>query len=140
MITVYGNGVEPEENRIHEVSEEIRKIRKTVMRLALENNVGQVHMVLTHEENIPNLDKDTDFKEFVKNLHEQFRGMKYVALRESHKEGPVHYHVLLNKRIDVKKVQKLWKKGYIFVKQHNSKMIDRFAMVRDSQDEPEVSL
>lgn len=111
-----------------EVSQEDRKrnlqrVKRNCRRLAFANDLGQVHMVLTYKENMQDVDKaDLDFKEFMKALHKIYPHVKYLATREFQQRGSIHYHVLLNQRLDVKKVQKLWKQGFVFLKAHSNKM------------------
>jgi hypothetical protein len=101
----------------------IKRIKKNVRRLAFSNNLGQVHLVLTYAENMQDADKaDQHFKEFMKAIHKIYPNLKYLATREFQERGAIHYHVLLNQRIHIKKAQKIWNHGFISLAQHKNKL------------------
>jgi hypothetical protein len=101
----------------------LKRVKRNVRRLAFSNDLGQVHMVLTYAENMQDVDKaDQHFKKFMKELHMFYPKLKYLATREFQKRGAVHYHVLLNQRVDIKKTQKLWDHGFITLVQHKNKL------------------
>lgn len=101
----------------------VKRIKRNVRRLAFSNNLGQVHLILTYAENMQNADKaDLHFKEFMKAVHKFYPKLKYLATREFQKRGAIHYHVLLNQRIDYKKAQKMWSHGFLSLVQHKNKL------------------
>jgi len=110
-----------------EVTEEdrqrnLKRVKRNCRRLAFANNLN-IHLVLTYRENMQDIDKaDEDFKQFMKDLHLLYPYVKYLATRELQKRGAVHYHVLLNQRVDNKKVQNLWNHGFISLMQHQNKL------------------
>lgn len=111
-----------------EVTEEdrernIKRVKRNVRRLAFSNDLGQVHLVLTYAQNMQDADKaDQHFKKYMFELHKIYPHLKYLATREFQKRGAIHYHVLLNQRIDIKKAQKAWSHGYITLVQHKNKL------------------
>ncbi len=118
-----------------EVSEEdrarnLKRVKRNVRRLAFSNDLGQVHLVLTFAENVEDVDQaDQHFKIFMTNLHKFYPNLKYIATREIQKKrqekygvAVIHYHVLLNQRINIKKTQKLWHHGFITLVQHKNKL------------------
>lgn len=115
-------------NYSHQVSEEdrirnLKRVKRNVRRLAFANDIGQIHLVLTYVEVMEDVDKaDTHFKCFMRKLHEVYPNLMYIATREFQKRGSLHYHVLLNQRIDVHTTEKLWNHGFIKLKQHKDKL------------------
>lgn len=100
----------------------LRRVKTRCRRLALANNLC-VHLVLTYKENMQDIEKsDNHFKKFIFNLRQSYPKLKYLATREYQQRGSVHYHVLLNHRVDYKKVQKEWKHGFISIIQHKNKL------------------
>lgn len=101
----------------------LKKIKRNCRRLAFANDLGRVHLVLTYADNMQDIDKaDEQFKEFMKSIHKVYPELKYLATRELQKRGAVHYHTLLNQRVDVKKVEKLWKHGFVKIVDHPNQM------------------
>lgn len=100
----------------------LKRIKRNSRRLALANNLT-VHMILTFKENLQDVDiSDEYFKAFIKRLRETYPGIKYIATREYQKRGAIHYHVLINQRVDQKKVAKIWGHGFIKLVQHKNKL------------------
>jgi len=100
----------------------IKRIKKKCRRLALANDLS-IHLVLTYKENMQDVDKaDNQFKKFIFELRQIYPRLKYMATREFQKRGAIHYHVLLNQRVNNKKVQQLWKYGFISIMQHRNKL------------------
>lgn len=100
----------------------IKRIKRNCRRLALANELT-VHLVLTYRKNMQDVDKsDENFRIFIKEIRAIYSKLKYLATREYQKRGAVHYHVLLNQRIDNKKVQAIWKHGFISIMQHTNKL------------------
>lgn len=101
----------------------LKRVKRNVRRLAFSNDLGQIHLVLTYKENMQDVDKaDKHFKKFMFEIHKTYPNLKYLATREFQQRGAVHYHVLLNQRIDIKKAQNAWKKGFITLVQHKNKL------------------
>lgn len=115
-------------NKSSEVSEEDRKrnlkrVKRNCRRLAFSNDLGQVHMVLTYKENMQDVDKsDEHFKKFMYLLRQEYPYIKYLATREFQQRGAVHYHILLNQRVNIKVVQQLWTHGFITLVQHKNQL------------------
>lgn len=115
-------------NKSNEVSKEdrernLKRVKKNVRRLALANDLGQVHLTLTFKENMQNVDKaDNLFKKFIFELRKRYPYLKYIATRELQKRGAIHYHVLLNQRVNLKVARKLWKHGFIWLVGHKNKL------------------
>jgi hypothetical protein len=115
-------------NKSGEVSEEdrernIQRVKRNVRRLAFSNDMGQIHLVLTYKENMKDVDKaDKHLKKFIYELRQIYPYVKYIATREFQERGAIHYHVLLNQRVDVKKVSKLWNKGFIKLVAHKNQL------------------
>lgn len=112
----------------NEVSEKdrernLKRVKRNVRRLALANDLGQIHLVLTYRDNMQDVSKaDAQFKRFIFSLHKIYPNLKYLATREFQVRGAIHYHVLLNQRVDYKKVNALWGHGYITLAQHKNKL------------------
>lgn len=111
-----------------EVSEEdkkrnLQRVKRNVRRLALANDLGQVHLMLSFKENMQDLAyADECFRVFMKDLHLLYPYLKYIATREYQERGAIHYHVLLNQRVDYKKVLKIWGQGWISLVHHDTKL------------------
>lgn len=126
--TGYGQNGGRKGKKSEEVAQEdrernIKRVKRNVRRLAFSNDLGQIHMVLTYKDNMQNSDKsDNHFKKFMFELHKLYSSVKYLATREFQKRGAIHYHVLLNQRIDFKKAQKLWKYGFITLVPHENQL------------------
>ena len=126
--TGFGSNGGRKGNKSEEVTEEdrernVKRVKRNVRRLAFSNDLGQIHLVLTYAENMQDVDKsDEHFKKFMFELHKIYPHLKYLATREFQKRGAIHYHVLLNQRIDIKKTQNLWSRGFITLVQHKNKL------------------
>ena len=90
----------------------VRDARNTTRRLALKNfESGDKFLTLTFdpknytEENLRDITFTDDlFKKFIKRFNYRFKTkLKYIAVREFHKTGRIHYHMLCD-----------WKKELIF--------------------------
>jgi len=112
-------------------------IKRNLRRLALANNIYRYHMVLSFHDNITDIKRsDAQFKEFIFLLRECYPSLKYIATREFQDRGSLHYHVLLNQRVELAKCNKIWNKqetrkpdckknafrGWIFIKEHKNGM------------------
>ena len=95
--------------------------RNNVRRLVCANftNENCKFLTLTFVENETDIKKcNLEFKNFIKRLKYQFKlnDLKYITVIEFQKRGAVHYHVMLNiPYIPHKKLEKLWKNGFVFV-------------------------
>ena len=116
-------GNKSEDVKVEDRARNVKRVKKNVRRLAFSNDLGQVHLVLTYAKNMQDVDKsDAHFKKFMFQLHKIYPNLKYLATREFQDRGAIHYHVLLNQRIDIKKTQKLWVYGFITLVQHKNKL------------------
>lgn len=116
-------GRKSEEVSVKDRKTNIRRVKRNCRRLALANDLGQVHMVLTYKENMQDIDKaDKHFKYCMAKLRNIYPSLKYLATREYQERGAVHYHVLLNQRVDYKKASEIWKHGYIYLVSHKNKI------------------
>ncbi len=124
----YGKSGGRKGRKSDEVSQEDRernykRIKRNTRRLCLANDLGQIHLVLTYKENMQDVDKaDNHFKKFIFSLRQIYPSVMYLATREFQKRGAIHYHVLLNQRVDVKKVQSLWVHGFITLVAHKNQI------------------
>lgn len=104
-----------------EVSEEdrernLRRVKRNVRRMAFANDLGQIHLTLTFAKKRETLQEyDDRFKKFMVHMHVFFPSLKYIATREiqesrqeKYGEAVIHYHVLLNQRVNIKKVNLCW--------------------------------
>lgn len=100
----------------------IKRIKKKCRRLALANDLT-VHLILTYKENMQDVDKaDNHFKKFIYELRQIYPKLKYLATRELQQRGAIHYHVLLNQRLNIKKAEQIWKHGFIKITHHKNKL------------------
>ena len=100
-----------------------KRIKRNTRRICLANDLGQIHLVLTYKENMQDVEKaDKQFKAFIFNLRQFYPSVSYLATREFQKRGAIHYHVLLNQRIDIRKVQSIWTHGFITLVAHKNQL------------------
>lgn len=100
-----------------------KRIKRNTRRICLANDLGQIHLVLTYKENMQDVEKaDKQFKAFIFNLRQIYPSVIYLATREFQKRGAIHYHVLLNQRIDIRKVQSIWTYGFITLVAHKNQL------------------
>jgi len=100
-----------------------KRIKRNTRRICLANDLGQIHLVLTYKINMQDVDKaDEHFKKFIFNLRQQYPNVLYLATREFQERGAIHYHVLLNQRVDIRKVQALWVHGFITLVAHKNQL------------------
>lgn len=100
-----------------------KRIKRNTRRLCLANDLGQVHMVLTYADNMQDVDKaDEHFKKFIFKLRLLYPHLLYLATREFQNRGAIHYHVLLNQRVNYRKTQAIWTHGYISLVSHTSQI------------------
>jgi len=111
----------------------LRRTRMNIMRLVNSNSDFITFLTLTFDENkfenkkdITELEKcNYCFKTFVLRLKHHFPDIKYLAVPEFQGDyyfrtgikkefgGAIHYHLLLNQKIDTKKMEKIWRHGFV---------------------------
>jgi hypothetical protein len=131
--------LEPKEERKDERrSQTLRDARNTARRLALKNfEIGNKFITLTFdpkkvkdESLLYSIDfVDKEFKKFIQRFNYKFDvKLKYLAVREQHKSGRLHFHVLCdwNKNLifedEIREWErylgeKVWKHGFVDIKQ-----------------------
>lgn len=88
-----------------------KRIKRNCRRLCLANDLGQIHVVLTYKQNMQDVDKaDKHFKDFIYALRQIYPSLLYIATREFQERGAIHYHILFNQRVDIKKLNLFWNK------------------------------
>jgi hypothetical protein len=98
----------------------IRRIKKNARRLSFANQLGAAHLTLTYKAVRMDLDNtDKEFKKFIYELRQYYPWIKYLAVREIQKERlekygdeVIHYHILLNSKVDLRKVNLIWNKQF----------------------------
>lgn len=126
--TGYGNNGGRKGKKSVEVStkdrdQNYKRIKRNTRRLCLANDLGQIHLVLTYKINMQDVDKaDAHFKKFIFALRKIYPSLLYLATREFQARGAIHYHVLLNQRIDYRKASALWQHGYITIVAHKNQV------------------
>lgn len=127
-----------EENRTDERRlQTVRDARNTTRRLALKNfESGDKFLTLTFdpkkftEKNLRDVSFTDDlFKKFIKRFNYRYKTkLKYIAVREFHKSGRIHYHMLCDwknelifedeiRASEVLLGEKVWKHGFVDIKQ-----------------------
>lgn len=111
----------------------LRRTRMTIMRLVNSNPDFITFLTLTFDENKFKNKKDiTEFEKcnylfmtFIQRLKYNFPGIKYLAVPEFQGDyyfrtgikkefgGAIHYHLLLNQKADTKKIEKIWRHGFV---------------------------
>lgn len=115
----------------------VRDARNTTRRLALKNfEAGDKFLTLTFdpkkfsEENLRDVSfTDNLFKNFIKRFNYRYKiKLKYIAVREFHKSGRIHYHMICNWKKELifeDEIrenerfigEKVWKHGFVDIKQ-----------------------
>jgi len=130
--------LEPKEDRTDERRQQtLRDARNTTRRLALMNfNSGDKFITLTFdpkrvkdEKLLYSLDwVDREFKKFVQRFNYRFKvKLKYIAVREAHKSGRLHFHMLCDWKQEllfedeIREYERLlgeqvWKHGFVDIK------------------------
>jgi len=123
----------PREEQTEMRSGALRRTRMTIMRLVNSNPDFITFLTLTFDENKFENKKDiTEFEKcnylfmtFMQRLKYNFPGIKYLAVPEFQGDyyfrtnikkefgGAIHYHLLLNQKIEVKKIEKIWRHGFV---------------------------
>lgn len=112
----YGNnggrkGRKSEDVTAEDRERNLKRVKRNVRRMALANDLGQIHVVLMYKEVMKDVDKaDKQFKNFIFALRQIYPHLVYLATREFQERGAIHYHVLFNQRVDIKKLNLLWNK------------------------------
>lgn len=121
-------GNKPDEVKETDRKKTIERAKRRLRRLCLANGIGKVHITLTYKVPQENADEaDKHFKDFIYELRQEYPHLKYCATREIQLKrqadtgkSVVHYHVLFNHRLPIKKVQKIWGKGWCWVTPHET--------------------
>jgi len=123
----------PREEQTEMRSGTLRRTRMTIMRLVNSNPDFITFLTLTFDENKFENKKDiTEFEKcnylfmtFIQRLKYNFLGIKYLAVPEFQGDyyfrtgikkefgGAIHYHLLLNQKVDTKKIEKVWRHGFV---------------------------
>ena len=123
----------PKEGQTEMRSGALRRTRMTIMRLVNSNPDFISFLTLTFDENKFENKKDiTEFEKcnylfmtFIQRLKYNFPGIKYLAVPEFQGDyyfrtnikkefgGAIHYHLLLNQMVDTKKIEKVWRHGFV---------------------------
>ena len=123
----------PKEEQTEMRSGALRRTRMTIMRLVNSNPDFITFLTLTFDENKFENKKDiTEFEKcnylfmtFIQRLKYNFIGIKYLAVPEFQGDyyfrtnikkefgGAIHYHLLLNQMVDTKKIEKVWRHGFV---------------------------
>ncbi len=123
----------PQEEQTEMRSGALRRTRMTIMRLVNSNPDFITFLTLTFDENkFENKQDITEFEKcnylfmtFMQRLKYNFPGIKYLAVPEFQGDyyfrtnikkefgGAIHYHLLLNQKIEVKKIEKIWRHGFV---------------------------
>jgi hypothetical protein len=123
----------PREEQTEMRSGALRRTRMTIMRLVNSNPDFITFLTLTFNENKFENKKDiTEFEKcnylfmtFIQRLKYNFPGIKYLAVPEFQGDyyfrtgikkefgGAIHYHILLNQEIDTKRIEKIWRHGFV---------------------------
>ena len=123
----------PKEEQTEMRSGALRRTRMTIMRLVNSNPDFITFLTLTFDENKFENKKDiTEFEKcnylfmtFMQRLKYNFPGIKYLAVPEFQGDyyfrtnikkefgGAIHYHLLLNQMVDTKKIEKVWRHGFV---------------------------
>jgi len=126
-------GNKPKEEQTEMRSGALRRTRMTIMRLVNSNPDFITFLTLTFDENKFENKKDiTEFEKcnylfmtFMQRLKYNFPGIKYLAVPEFQGDyyfrtnikkefgGAIHYHLLLNQKVDTKKIEKVWRHGFV---------------------------
>ncbi len=103
-----------EEEKIENRSASLRRSKNTLDSLIWCNPDLYRFVTLTFAENIKDLDiANRHFSNFIKRLNYYFKEeVKYIAVIEFQRRGAVHYHFLVDRFIDYKKLTELWGHGY----------------------------
>jgi len=114
-------------------SDALRRTRMNIMRLVNSNSDFLTFLTLTFDENKFENKKDITefekcnycFKTFVLRLKHHFPDIKYLAVPEFQGDyyfrtgikkefgGAIHYHLLLDQKIDSKIMEKIWGNGFV---------------------------
>ena len=123
----------PKEEQKEMTSGALRRTKMNIMRLVNSNPDFLTFLTLTFDENKAENKKDiTEFEKcnywfmtFIQRLKYNFSDIKYLAVPEFQGDyyfrtgirkefgGAIHYHLLLNQKIDSKIMEKIWGHGFI---------------------------
>ena len=111
----------------------LRRTRMNIMRLVNSNPDFLTFLTLTFDESKVENKKDITefekcnywFKAFIQRLKYNFPDIKYLAVPEFQGDyyfrtgikkefgGAIHYHLLLDQKIEAKKMEKIWRHGFV---------------------------
>lgn len=106
---------ENKERAIRRAKTMIRRKAKELYGLA----EGKLYMLtLTYQENMVDYDKALkDIRNFFHRLRRKIgRSAGYIAVPERQKRGAWHWHIIIDVHLDYKDWERLWGKGYIWVR------------------------
>jgi len=123
----------PQKEQIEMRSGALRRTRMNIMRLVNSNPDFITFLTLTFDEKKFENKRDiTEFEKcnylfmtFIQRLKYNFLGIKYLAVPEFQGDyyfrskikkefgGAIHYHLLLNHKIETKKIEKVWRHGFV---------------------------
>ena len=123
----------PKEEQKEMTSGALRRTKMNIMRLVNSNPDFITFLTLTFDENKAANKKDiTEFEKcnywfmtFIQRLKYNFPNIKYLAVPEFQGDyyfrtgikkefgGAIHYHLLLDQKIDSKKMEKIWGHGFV---------------------------
>ncbi len=106
----------------------LQRVKRNVRRLALANDMGQMHITLTYAKDQEDYNKaDDEFKQFIFKLRKEYPHLKYIATREiqesraeTYGKRVVHYHMLINQRVNKKKLDNIWSHGWTWINKHST--------------------
>ncbi len=115
QITVRGESHEYKQNRIKTITRARGNVRRKIIRHRMFRK-----WELTFSENIQEISTaDRHFSNLMKKINRRYPNFKYIATREfqdKNGRGAVHYHVAVNMYIPKKELDKLWGKGFTWMK------------------------
>ena len=98
------------------------RIRKNLKRFLYCNTDLLYFWTFTFRDNVDDIDcANRLFKKFIQRLRYKYPDIKYIAVVEFQKRGAVHYHVVLNQRVDFYEMSGIWRYGFCLVKRVNNR-------------------
>lgn len=114
-ITARGESPDYELNRQKTIAKARGNVRRRIKKYKLIRK-----WELTFAENIQDVrEADAEFRNFMKRLNRRYPFFKYVATREfqdKNGRGAVHYHIAVNMYIPKKELDKIWGRGFTWMK------------------------
>jgi hypothetical protein len=111
------------QNDINRLS--VGNARNRLISLVRCNNDLKFFLTLTYAKAGKSLiDCNSDFRNFIKRVKRRYKNIKYIAVPELQKkrfknrnEFAIHYHLLVNKEIEVNLLSELWGHGFVHSKE-----------------------